>query len=128
AVVPTTQRQRDYAELGIPSQRLLDVVDRGDTVLASAEWADYVRLRTGARVVVDARLERFRARDLDAYLDFVDHADGRLARQVHADVVLVHRRTLGDDWPNPRHDVDLGATRLQHAAHDHTGDALRVTD
>jgi hypothetical protein len=73
---PGMPLQRDLARNGLPSERQLASIREGDRVFASAEWADYVHVRTGARVFIDARLERYRERDLRTYLDVLDdHCD-----------------------------------------------------
>ncbi len=66
-LVPFGPLQQRLAARSLPHGGLVDQVRVNDTMLASAEWADYLRLRTGARVVVDARLERFRSADLVRY-------------------------------------------------------------
>jgi hypothetical protein len=120
-LLPGTDRQERLARIGVPHARLLAGIEDEDVVLTSAEWADYVYLRTGARVVVDARLERFHARDLNAYLDFVRRADLSLVRRSGADVVIVHDRTLGPAWEDARATVTGGGVRLRRTVRDDTG-------
>jgi hypothetical protein len=65
--------QHRFARNGGPPLDDLSQVHHGDRVWASIEWADEVRVRTGARVFVDARLERYRGRDIRAYLRATGH-------------------------------------------------------
>lgn len=66
-LAPGTPMQRALASSGLPPSRLVEDLHRSDEVFVSAEWADYVHLRTGARVSVDARLERYRPQELASY-------------------------------------------------------------
>jgi hypothetical protein len=117
-LIPGTSRQDKLARLGIPSPRILSEVDRTDVVFASPEWADYVRIRTGARIVLDARLERYRSSDLANYLDVRDHAALTSLERPQIDHVLLHWSTLDDDaWPDdPPKTVD-GYTRTARDGH-----------
>jgi hypothetical protein len=66
-LTPGGSVQRSFAERALPADVLVAQITPADRVLAVAEWADYIRLQRGAEVAVDARLERFRPQDLDAY-------------------------------------------------------------
>ena len=59
--------QRELSHTGLPSERQLSKVHTDDQVLAIIDLADYLHVQRGARVYVDARLERYRAGDLRAY-------------------------------------------------------------
>jgi hypothetical protein len=117
-LLPGTPYQRKLARLGVPEHHLVDSIRSDDVVLASPEWADYVHLKTGARVVVDARLERYRPGDLADYLDFRDHADPHLVDRTSPDAVVLHWKTLGEAWPNePKSQVALrGHGQLRRVA------------
>lgn len=99
---PLGSFQRHFALIAQPPAPLLRDIDRHDTVLASAEWADYLRVRTGARVVVDARLERYRPADLRRYLHVTSGAacagDGAAAAcldGVRATALVLRGKTAG---------------------------------
>ncbi len=67
AMLPWLPVQHRFAGRSLPPDGALHQVSASDTVYASAEWANYIRLIRGARVVMDARLERFTPADLHAY-------------------------------------------------------------
>jgi hypothetical protein len=127
-LLPGTPAQQRLARLGLPSSKLLEEVHDGDVAFTSAEWADYVYLRTGAPVVVDARLERFRDRDLRDYVAFTRRADLDLVRRSHADVVLVHDRTIGALWGELDETIEGSGLRLDPAAQDEHGARFDVVD
>ena len=125
-LLPGTPTQERFARLGLPAGNLTRGLDEHDVVLASAEWADYVHLVSDAPIVVDARLERFRASDLRGYLRFRDEADLTLARRTDATAVLLHDQTRGNGWPSGSADVTANGVTLHHERHADNGDAYRV--
>ncbi|MCW2926478.1 MAG: hypothetical protein JWM86_446 [Thermoleophilia bacterium] len=117
-LLPGLPIQRDFAHLGLPAQKLYRDVEESDVVFASPEWGDYIHLRTEARIVIDARLERYREGDLDAFLAFRDHQDDALIRQTSPDWLILHRQTLDDSWGSLRELRRVGETDVTIEARD----------
>ncbi len=140
-VVPGGALQSRLATGGFPQPSKLEVMglDHRSRVLASLEWASWVHLYTGARTHADARLERFRHRDLAWYLDVtagrksaVDSLLQCRGGRARVDAAVLRRRTAAgliatlDDLSRTRHD-HAGTARVERQWATRRGSAYRLT-
>lgn len=70
--LPGTSTQQRLSRFGLPPRTITTHVSAHDEVYAPIRSADYLHVKTGARVFVDARLERFDSATLDDYLALDD--------------------------------------------------------